>query len=588
MTPEYRNAGKPKTQSLKSFQMNTQSVTIRLKNNDTILTVPMGATLWDVYEMSGLKMEFGPVSARVNNKVQGMKYRFYNNKDVEFIDLTSPSGMRVYERSLFLVLAKAVEDVFPGGRLIIGAPLCGGHYCKLSIGRPVEKADIEAIERRMHEIVEADMDIQRVQCPIEEAIAMFRAKGMESKALLLEEQGNLYTYYYRLGDTIDYFYSCLLDSTGKLKTFELTQLPVNDKAPISPIQPEDGMGLLLRTPSIANPNELVPIKPEYKMFDVIREYHRWQNILGVSTVGELNAAVRQGRATELINVSEALQEKKLADIADEIVARGAKLVLVAGPSSSGKTTTGKRLSILMMACGLRPHTICTDDYFVNRVDTPKDENGEYDFECIEAVDTAFFQKQMKQLLAGEEVELPRYDFPSGERVFEGRKLKIGDNDIIILEGNHALNPLFSQQIREEDKYRIYVSACTTVALDDHNYVPTIDIRLLRRILRDYNYRGYSALETIKRCPSVTAGEGKWITPYQENADATFNSALLFELGVLRTEIMPILEQVSERAPEYSEASRLRKFLRYFRPIPASDVPRTSLLREFMGGSSFNY
>ncbi|MCQ2198046.1 MAG: nucleoside kinase [Bacteroidaceae bacterium] len=568
--------------------MNTQTVTIRLKNNNTKLTVPMGSTLWDVYQQSGLQMEFGPVSARVNNKVQGLKYCFYNSKDVEFLDLTSPSGMRVYERSLFLVLAKAVEDVFPGGRLIMGAPLCGGHYCELFIGRRVSKDDIKALDHRMREIVEADMNIHRVQCPIEEAIAMFRAKGMESKALLLEEQGNLYTYYYRLGDTIDYFYSCLLGSTGKLKTFELTSLPVPEQGGLSPVQSEEGVGLLLRTPSLSNPNELAPIKPEYKMLDVIREHHRWQNILGVSTVGELNAAVRQGRATELINVSEALQEKKLSAMADEIVARGAKLVLIAGPSSSGKTTTGKRLSILMMACGLHPHTICTDDYFVNRVDTPKDANGEYDFECIEAVDTAFFQKQMTQLLAGEEVELPRYDFPSGERVFEGRKLKIGSNDVIILEGNHALNPLFSQQIREEDKYRIYVSACTTVALDDHNYVPTIDIRLLRRILRDYNYRGYSALETIKRCPSVTAGEGKWITPYQENADATFNSALLFELGVLRTEIMPILEQVSERAPEYSEASRLRKFLRYFRPIPASEVPRTSLLREFMGGSSFNY
>lgn len=548
-------------------------VTIRLKNNNTKIEIPMGSSLEELYAASGLAMEFGPVSARVNNKVQGLKFRFYNNKDVEFLDITSPSGMRVYERTLFLVLAKAVEDVFPGGRLIIGAALSGGHYCELLIGRSLEVADVEAIERRMHEIVALDMKIQRVQCPIEEAIAMFRAKGMESKALLLEEQGNLYTYYYRLGNTVDYFYSCLLGSTGMLSLFALMPM---------------GEGILLRTPHIKNPRELTPLKPEQKTLDVVREYQRWQNILGVSTVGELNAAVRQGRATELINVSEALQEKKLAAMADEIVRRKARLVLLAGPSSSGKTTTSKRLSILMMACGLHPHTICTDDYFVNRVDTPKDENGEYDFECIEAVDTTFFQQQMTQLLDGEEVELPRYDFPTGERVFEGRKLKIGEGDIIILEGNHALNPLFSQQIPEQDKYRIYVSACTTVALDDHNYVPTVDIRLLRRILRDYKYRGYSALETIKRCPSVSAGEDKWITPYQENADATFNSALLFELGVLRTELMPILEQVNEREPEYSEASRLRKFLRYFRPIPACDVPRTSLLREFMGGSSFSY
>lgn len=553
--------------------MNSNNICIRLRNTGQLIEAPMGATLMEVYERSGLKMKYGPVSARVNNKVQGLKYRFYNNKDVEFLDLTSSSGMRVYERTLFLVLSKAVEDLFPGGRLIIGAPLSGGHYCELHIGRTLTTDDIQALETRMYEIVRADMNIHRVQCPIEEAIAMFRARGMESKALLLEEQGDLYAYYYRLGETIDYFYSCLLSSTGHIGIFALMPM---------------GEGILLRTPDLRNPEMLAPLKPEQKMLDVIREYHRWQGILGVRTVGELNAAVRQGHATDIINVSEALQEKKLAAIADEIVERRSRLVLLAGPSSSGKTTTSKRLSILMMACGLRPHTLCTDDYFVNRVDTPRDANGEYDFECIEAVDTAFFQQQMQQLLRGEEVELPRYDFPTGKRVFEGRCLRIGENDVIILEGNHALNPLFSQLIPEEDKYRIYVSACTTVALDDHNYVPTVDIRLLRRILRDFKYRGYSALETIRRCPSVSAGEDKWINPYQENADATFNSALLFELGVLRTELMPILEMVSERATEYSEASRLRKFLRYFRPIPASEVPRTSLLREFMGGSSFSY
>lgn len=533
----------------------------------------MGSSLEDVYEASGLQMQYGPVSARVNNKVQGLKYRFYNSKDVEFLDLTSKSGMRVYERSLFLVLTKAVEDLYPGGRLVINAPVNGGHYCELHIGRKVLPEDVKALEDRMREIVNEDMRIHRVQCPLEDAIQMFRQRGMESKAQLLEEKGSLYAYYYRLKDTVDYFYSCLLGSTGQLKVFALMPM---------------GEGILLRTPSMKDPGMLAPLKEENKVLDVIREYHRWTDILGVRTVGEFNAAVRQGRATELINVSEALQEKKLSHIADEIVERGAKLVLIAGPSSSGKTTTSKRLSILMMACGLHPHTISTDDYFVNRVDTPKDANGEYDFECIEAVDTDFFQLQMSQLLAGEEIELPRYDFMKGERVFEGRKLRIGDGDVIILEGNHALNPLFSQQISEKDKYRVYVSACTTIPLDDHNYIPTIDIRLLRRILRDYKYRGFSALETIKRCPSVSAGEDKWITPYQENADATFNSALLFELGVMRNELTPILEQVSEREPEYSEASRLRKFLKYFRPVPAREVPRTSLLREFLGGSSFSY
>lgn len=562
--------------------MNTPNITIRLKNNHTKLSVPIGSTLMDVYKLSGLQMPYGPVSARVNNKVQGLKFRFYNDKDVEFLDLTSPSGMRVYERSLFLVLSKAVEDCFPGGRLLINAPLNGGHFCELRINRPLTTADVDTLQQRMHEIVEANMPIHRMQCPIEEAITLFRNRGMESKALLLEEQSSLYTYYYRLGETIDYFYSCLLDSTGTLGMFRLEQIDENGIILYGPAVVKDEAGRIL---SVEVPATTFSASAS---LDVIREYHHWLDIMGVSTVGEFNAAVRQGRATELINISEALQEKKLSAIVDEIVARKAKIVLLAGPSSSGKTTTSKRLSVLLMASGLHPHTLCTDDYFVNRVNTPKDANGEYDFECIGAVDTAFFQKQMRQLLDGEEVLLPRYDFPSGERVFEDRRLRIGEGDVIILEGNHALNPLFSQQIDEADKYRIYVSACTTVALDDHNYVPTTDIRLLRRILRDYQYRGYSALQTIKRCPSVSAGEDRWITPFSGNADATFNSALLFELAVLRTELMPILEQVSEREPEYSEASRLRKFLKYFRPVPASDVPRTSLLREFLGGSSFNY
>lgn len=553
--------------------MSTQTITIRLKNNGKRVEAPMGSSLDEVYALSGLEMQYGPVSARVNNKVQGMKYRFYNSKDVEFLDLTTASGMRVYERSLFLVLSKAVEYLFPGGRLFINAPVQGGHYCSLFIGRDLTVEDIKAIEERMRAIVEADMRIHRVQCPIEEAIDLFRQHGKESKAQLLEEQGSLYAYYYRLGDTIDYFYSCLLGSTGMLKVFALESL--------------EG-GILLRTPSMKDPSTLSPAKAEPQLLAVIREYARWTHILGVRTVGEFNAAVRQGRATELINVSEALQEKKLSRMADEIVERGARIVLIAGPSSSGKTTTSKRLSILLMACGLHPHTISTDDYFVNRVDTPKDANGEYDFECIGAVDTVFFQQQMSELLAGKEVELPRYDFMIGERVFEGNRLQIGKDDIIILEGNHALNPLFSQQIAEKDKYRIYVSACTTIPLDDHNYIPTVDIRLLRRILRDYKYRGFSAQQTIKRCPSVSAGEDKWITPFCENADATFNSALLFELGVMRNELTPILEQVNERCPEYSEASRLRKFLKYFRPVPANEVPRTSLLREFLGGSSFSY
>lgn len=546
---------------------------IRCRNTGKRISIPFGSNLYDAFAAANFKMDYGPVAARVNNKVQGMNYRFYNNKDVEFLSLASEGGMRTYTRTLFFILAKAVEDTYPAAQLLISGSVCRGYYCQLRMGRAVTEEDVSRIKLRMQEIIDADMPIHRMQCPIEEAIEMFQQRGMASKVQLLESQDDLYAYYYKLGNTIDYFYSCLLTRTGQVHLFDLIKF-------------YDGM--LLRTPSSEDPSRLEELDVQEKMIDVMREHHRWQEILGVETVGELNHAILNGRATEIINVSEALQSKKLSDIADEIADRGARIVLIAGPSSSGKTTTAKRLAVLVMACGLRPHTISTDDYFVNRVDTPKDANGEYDFECIEAVDTPFFNRQMNALLRGEEVELPRYDFRLGERVFEGRKLKIGPDDIIILEGNHALNPILTQQIPDEKKYRIYVSTLTTLQLDDHNHIPTADIRLLRRILRDYKHRGFSALETIKRAPSVSRGEEKWIFPFQGLADATFNSALLYELGVIREQAMPILEQVPERAVEYAEATRLRKFLAYFRGIPGDQVPPTSLLREFAGGSSFKY
>lgn len=535
--------------------------------------MPFGTSLRELYDLCGLEMNHGPMCALVNNKVQGMNYRFYNAKDVDFQDITTTHGMRTYTLTLFMVLAKAVEDLYPGGQLIIGAPVSRGYFCELRIGREVTEEDAKAIQHRMKEIVEADMKIHRVQSPIEDAIALFRSRGMESKAKLLEGQRNLYTYYYQLGDTVDYFYSCLLTRTGQLHLFEIMKFYE---------------GLLLRIPSRTDAEHLEEFVPQEKMHNVIQEYHRWQDILGVRTAGEFNEAVQKGHASALINVSEALQEKKLNDIVDDIVDRGARLVLLAGPSSSGKTTTSKRLAILLMASGLRPHTISTDDYFVNRVDTPKDANGNYDFECIGAVDTALFNKNMNDLLAGEEVDLPRYDFKLGERVYENRRIRIGEGDIIILEGNHALNPLLSEQVPEEEKFRIFISPLTTIALDDHNSIPTTDIRLLRRLIRDYQYRGYSALETIRRMPSVTAGEKKWIFPFQELADAVFNSALLYELAVIKDQVTPILEEIGEREPEYAEASRLRKFLKYFRSVPADQVPPTSLLREFAGGSSFKY
>lgn len=548
-------------------------VRIRCKNTGETITAPFGCTLFEVFQAAAFEMPFGPVCAHVNNKTQGMNYRFYNNKDVNFLSLYHPSGMRTYTRTLFFVLAKAVEDIFPQGHLIIGAPVSRGYYCELNIGRAIQEADVMLISNRMQEIIDANMPIHRIQCPIEDAIAMFQKRGMTSKVQLLESQDDLYTYYYKLDTSIDYFYGPLLTRTGMLHLFGL--MPFYD-------------GLLLRIPSEKDPSVLEEYVEQKKMLGVIREHHQWQDILGVRTVGEFNKAILAGRASDLINVSEALQDKKLSDIAEDITRRKARLVLIAGPSSSGKTTTAKRLAILMMACGLRPYTLSTDDYFVNREETPKDEKGEYDFECIQALDIRLFNEHMNAILRGEEVELPRYDFPLGKRVYEGRKLKIGPEDVIILEGNHALNPILTQQIPDEQKYRMYVSALTTIQLDDHNHIPTVDIRLVRRILRDYRFRGYSPVEIIKRCPSVKAGEEKWIFPYQELADATFNSALLYELGVIRDRIMPILEQVPERTEEYAEATRLRKFLMYFRSVPADEVPPTSLLREFAGGSSFKY
>ena len=549
-------------------------VKVRCRNNGTKIEAETGSSLHDVYELSGLKMEHGPIVAKVNNKVEGMGFRLYRNKDVEFLDLTSPSGMRTYTRTLFFILCKSVHDLYPDGSVVIDIPVSNGYYCNLKLGRAVTQHDVDALRRRMQEIIDADRPIHRREVPTDEAIKLFKGVGAHSKVTLLETLGTLYTIYYDLDGFVDYFYGALMQNTGAVKLFGLE--PYYD-------------GLLLRIPSTKDPSVLGEMTRQDKMFEVFQEHHRWQDIVKIGTVGEFNRAVQKGFASDIINVSEALQEKKIAQIGDMIAERkGVRMVLIAGPSSSGKTTTCKRLSIQLMTHGIRPVQISLDDYFVDRERTPRDEKGDYDYECIHALDIDLINEQFNALFRGEEVELPRYNFQTGKSEKSGQKLQIGEHEILVVEGIHALNPELTAHIPEEQKFRVYASALTTILLDTHNYIPTTDNRLLRRIIRDVKYRGCSAQDTIKRWPSVRAGENKWIFPFQENADAMFNTAMIYELAVIRTQAEPALEQVPENCEEYAEAYRLRKFLRYFEPVSFDTLPPTSLLREFLGGSSFVY
>ncbi|WP_278994444.1 nucleoside kinase [Prevotella melaninogenica] len=551
-----------------------QVLHIRCKNNKKTQEVPIGSTLSDIYEEINLQMPYGPVSAKVNNKVEGLHYRVYHNKDVEFLNLLSPSGIRTYTRSLFLVLCKAVHDLYPTSGVIIDIPVSNGYYCNLQLGHEITTEDVDRIRTRMQEIIDAKMPIQRYETTTEEAVKMFTELGDIQKAKLLKSSGSLYCVYYVLEDYKDYYYGSMLTNTSQLHLFGLE--PYFD-------------GVLLRIPSTQDPSKLGELIRQDKMFEVFKEHHRWQSILGIKTVGDFNEAVKNGLATDLINVSEALQEKKISQIADTIAARKEiKVVLIAGPSSSGKTTFCKRLSVQLLASGVKPVQISLDDYFVNRAETPKDENGELDYESIYALNIPLINEQFNALFRGEEVELPKYNFQTGMSEKSGKKLHLGENNILLVEGIHALNPALTEQIADDKKFKIYASALTTILLDDHNYIPTTDNRLLRRIVRDYKYRGCSAQETIHRWPSVRAGENKWIFPYQEQADVMFNTALLFELAVIKPQAEEVLEQVPENCEEYAEAYRLRKFLKYFAPLPFRNLPPTSLLREFLGGSSFKY
>ena len=549
-------------------------IQIRCKNNKKTQNVTIGSTLSEVFRELNLKMDYGPLSVKVNNKVEGLHYRLYHNKDLEYLDITSPSGARAYTRTLFFVLCKAVHDLWPGADVVIDIPVSNGYYCNINMRRPVTEADARAVRTRMQQIIDAAMPIRRHESTTEDVIKMFTEMGMTSKVKLLKSVGRLYTTYYEIDGYKDYYYGTLLTNTKQLYLFGLEKY-------------YDGM--LLRTPSRDDPARLGDLIRQDKMFEIFKEHHRWQKILGMSTVGDFNEAVQQGRSTDLINVSEALQEKKISQIADMIAARpDVRMVLISGPSSSGKTTFCKRLSIQLLTCGIKPVPISLDDYFVNREETPKDAAGEYDYESLYALNIPLLNEQLDALFKGEEVELPRYNFQTGRSERSGNRLRLGGDEVLVVEGIHALNPELTAQIPEQRKFRVYASALTTILLDNHNYIPTTDNRLLRRIIRDNKYRGVSAAETIKRWPSVRAGENKWIFPYQENADAMFNTALLFELAVIKSQAEPLLELVPENADEHAEAYRLLKFLKYIAPVPNRQLPPTSLLREFLGGSSFKY
>ena len=556
---------------------------IRCKNNGITKSFPEGCSLVDVWQAFApeVDMPFPVVSAKVNNSSQGLKFRLYQNRDVEFVDARFGSGHRVYVRSLCFVLYKATSDVFPGSKLFIESPLSRGYYCnfKKRGNETLTDEDVARISQRMQEIIDLDLPFRRTESTTEEAIRVFKERGFHDKVKLLETCGEVYSYYYTLGDTVDYYYGPLVPSAGYLNVWKLERY-------------QDG--LLLRVPDKHNPLVLAEKVDMPRTFEVFAEKVRWDVIMGLTKAGDVNKAVLKGHASELIQVSEALQEKKIVKIAEEIDRRfhdkenPIRLVLITGPSSSGKSTFCKRLSVQLLACGLRPYSFSTDDYFVNRVDTPKLPNGQYDFDNIETVDYHLLGEHLSRLMKGERVEVPEYNFVTGLREYNGKKIQLSSDNVLIIEGIHALNPLLTQEISDSLKYKIYISALTNISLDDHNWIPTQDNRLLRRIVRDYNKGAFTARETISQWKSVCEAEDQWIFPFQETADVMFNSALNIEFAVLRTHAEFILTSVPKNCEEYAEAHRLLKFLRYFIPISDKEIPPTSIMREFVGGSSFKY
>ena len=546
-------------------------IRIYCRNNGITKEFESGLTLKEIYDRLSLDMPHGVVAAKVNNVTEGLAKRIYRHKDVEFLDITSNDGMRMYVRSLMFIFMKAMNEFFPGEIVRFENAISKGYYCR--INRPLTNAELNAVKQRMLSIIACDLPFKRVECHTADAIEVFAGIGRTDKVRLLETYDRLYTSYYELDGYIDSFYNGLVPSTGYITLFEIENY-------------DDGV--LLRVPARNNPRQLEDKVPQEKLHELFEERLQWHQKMGVETIGDFNKAVRAGYGVELMNVSEVLQERRLSQIADMIHRRGSRVVLIAGPSSSGKTTFSKRLSLQLLACGLRPYAISLDDYFVNRTHTPRKPDGDYDFESIYSIDLPYFNESLTRMLAGEEVELPTYNFKKGEREFNGNRLKLTPQMVLVIEGTHGLNPMLTSQVPDQDKFRIYVSALTSIKLDYHNYISTSDNRLLRRIIRDAKYRGYPARETIMRWPDVRQGEEEWIFPYQENADVMFNSSLFYELAVFKAQAEPMLRAVPENVPEYSEAQRLLRFLDYIVPLQDTEMPPTSLAREFLGGSSFKY
>lgn len=538
--------------------------------------VRKGTSLNELIEEFGVKMKNPIVGALVNNVLEELTFEIFHPIAVQLIDITHPDGMRMYVRGLSFILYKAVDELFPGSQLRINHSISKGIYCKIpDLNRELTEQDVVNIKNRMLEIVEADLPFIHIEEETEEVIRKFEVHGWNDKINLLRRKGQNFSSYYKLNGHINAFYGCMIPSTGYLKVFDLHKY---------------FNGMLLQLPQKSNPESVENLEYQNKLFEIFQEFLQWIKILEVPNISDLNHACSNGKSEELIKISEALHEKKIGQIADNILSRDnqVKIILISGPSSSGKTTFAKRLAIHLMVNGMKPLNLSLDNYFVNRDDTPLDENGNHDYEALEALDVKCFNQNLLDLLNGKKVEIPKFSFESGMRFYNGETMEMLPHNVLIIEGIHGLNPELTCSIPAEAKFKIYVSALTSLNIDDHNRVSTTDNRLIRRIVRDYRYRKYSARDTISRWPSVRAGEEKHIFPFQEEADTMFNSALLYELAVLKPYAEPILREVQPNQPEYSEATRLMNFFSYFKPLRPHDIPPTSILREFLGGSSFNY